>query len=73
MKIIESCSTTDGKILCELLKDFYYGSDVYSVRIYETDDYINYKETHRSYHTGNIVKARTLYKKYKNRWLRNKK
>lgn len=70
---IESCATTDGKMVCELVTGKHYGATVYTVHVYETDDYIDYTETHCSYPTGNKVKARTLYKKYTNRYLRNRK
>lgn len=72
MKIIESCATPNGRISCELISRPYYGSTVFSVHVYETENGEDYEETHRSYHTGNKVKAKTLYKQYCNRYLRNK-
>lgn len=72
-KTIESCATTDGKMVCELMVGKHYGATVYVVHVYETSDYVDYKETHRSYPMGNKVKAKTLYKKYTNIYLRNRK
>ena len=69
---IESCATPDGKLLCELLSDFYYGSTVYSVHIFKANDDFEYAEVARSYPTGSFRKATTTYKQYRNRYLRNK-
>ena len=73
MKVIDSSSTTDGRITCELRQDFYYGATVYTVHVYETSDWCNYKETRKSYPTGSKKKAMKLYKDYKNSYVRNKK
>ena len=73
MKTVECCATPDGRITCELVSDFHYGSTVYQVLIYESNDNIDYRETHRSYPIGNKRKATTIYKQYTNRYLRNKK
>lgn len=70
---IESCATPDGKMVCELLSDFYYGSNVYSVHIYKANDDFEYEEITRSYPTGSIRKANTTYKQYRNQYLRNRK
>jgi len=69
---IESCSTPNGKITCELLSRFNFGSTVFSVHILEADDDYNYCETRRSYPTGSKRKAMTIYKQYCNRYLRSK-
>ena len=68
----ESCSTPNGRLTCELLREFYYGSKVYSVHVLEANDEYVYKETHRSYPTGNKKKALITYKQYCNMYLRNK-
>ena len=73
MKTLESRSTPDGKISCELISNQYYGSTVYSVHVYESNDNINYYETRKSFPIGKECKARTIFKQYCNRWLRNKK
>lgn len=70
---IESCATPDGKMLCELSSEFHYGSTVYSVHIFKANDDFEYNETNRSYPTGSMRKARTTYKQYCNRYLRNRK
>ena len=72
IKIIESCATPDGRISCELVEKQYYGSNVFTVHVYKTVNGEDYKETHRSYHTGNKTRAKSLYKQYCNRYLRNK-
>lgn len=69
---VKSCCTPDGKISCELLSHIYYGAPVYSVHIYESADNYEYKETRRSYPTGNMHKANTTYKQYCNKYLRSK-
>jgi len=70
---IESCSTPNGRVICELISKPNYGSTVYSVHIFEADGDFNYKETHRSYPTGSKRKAISTYKQYKNKYLRNKR
>ena len=73
MITIESCSTPNGKISCELIKENQYGADVYSIHVYESLDNYEYKETHASYPVGNLHKAKSTYKQFCNRWLRNKR
>ena len=70
--IIDSRATPDGRIFCELQCKFYYGSDVYSVHVYKSDNGIDYSETHRSYPTGNKQKATTTFKKYCGQYLRQR-
>lgn len=70
---IESKSTPDGRKMCELISDMQYGAVVYSVHVYETVDYIDYKEVYRSYPVGKERRARSEFKQHCNRWLRNKR
>ena len=73
MRIIDSRSTPDGKLICELVSDMFYGSTVYSVHVYETINYVDYHEIYRSYPVGKERRARTTFKQDCNRWLRNRK
>lgn len=70
---IESSATPDGRKVCELVQKFYYGSNVYSVHVFESDDGCEYKETHRSAHTGKKKTAMTMYKDYCGKYLRQRR
>ena len=70
MKItIESKARKDGNVAVELQVMFQKGSDVYQAFVYETSDGENYKETHRSYITGDEKKATIAYHRFCNKYL----
>ena len=71
-KTIESMATPDGRVSCELLSNFSIGTTVYSVHVYNANDDYEYQETYRSYPTGSMRKARSLFKQYCNHYLRNR-
>lgn len=68
-RTIEANARKDGKVAVELIIKFQKGADVYQVFVYETFDGEEYKETHRSYPTGDEKKAMNTYYKYCNKYL----
>ena len=70
-KVIESCSTPHGNRTCELQSSSHYGSTVYSTHVYETDDYVTWREVYRSYPIGKLSREMTNYKQCCNKYLRN--
>ena len=71
-KTVRSRATYNGKVLCELLEENHFGSQLFCVRVYEANDDFEYHETRRSYPTGSKRKAMTTYKQFCNRYLRGK-